>query len=132
MAGQARAQGRVGTWRRPGTAGATPWLIPLAGLAGPLAAKLREWAAMEVAPGRLMPWLPVAFGTGIALYFTAEREPVWWWGARPARGPLRARFFGRGPPPFLSPPGGAGAPGGVLPPPPTPPPRQPTRFRAPR
>src|SRR6185437_9076464 len=29
-------------------------------------------------PGRLMPWLPVAFGFGIALYFTAEREPAWW------------------------------------------------------
>jgi competence protein ComEC len=25
-----------------------------------------------------MPWLPVAFGTGIAVYFSAEREPVWW------------------------------------------------------
>jgi competence protein ComEC len=31
-----------------------------------------------VAPGRLLPWLPVAFGFGIALYFTAEREPAWW------------------------------------------------------
>jgi competence protein ComEC len=25
-----------------------------------------------------MPWVPVAFGTGIALYFAAGREPVWW------------------------------------------------------
>lgn len=25
-----------------------------------------------------MPWLPVAFGGGIALYFSAEREPAWW------------------------------------------------------
>jgi competence protein ComEC len=25
-----------------------------------------------------MPWLPVAFGAGIAVYFSAEREPVWW------------------------------------------------------
>ncbi len=25
-----------------------------------------------------MPWLPVAFGFGIAIYFTAEREPAWW------------------------------------------------------
>lgn len=32
----------------------------------------------EVAPGRLLPWLPVAFGFGIVLYFTAEREPAWW------------------------------------------------------
>jgi hypothetical protein len=57
MTGQGRAQGQVGTWPRPGTAGAAPWLVPLPELAGPLAAKLREWAAMEVAPGRLMPCL---------------------------------------------------------------------------
>jgi competence protein ComEC len=25
-----------------------------------------------------MPWLPAAFGVGIAVYFTAEREPAWW------------------------------------------------------
>jgi competence protein ComEC len=25
-----------------------------------------------------MPWLPVCFGAGIAVYFSAEREPVWW------------------------------------------------------
>jgi hypothetical protein len=32
--------------------------VPLPELVGPFAGKLREWAAMEVAPGRLMPWLP--------------------------------------------------------------------------
>lgn len=32
----------------------------------------------EVAPGRLVPWLPVAFGFGIVGYFTADREPAWW------------------------------------------------------
>jgi competence protein ComEC len=72
-----RAPGRVGTW--PGTAGiAAPWLRPLPGLAGPMTARLREWAAAEVAPGRLMPWLPIGFGLGIVVYFSAEREPVWW------------------------------------------------------
>src|SRR5262249_55171696 len=30
------------------------------------------------APGRLMPWLPIAFGAGICVYFAAEREPAWW------------------------------------------------------
>jgi competence protein ComEC len=25
-----------------------------------------------------MPWLPVAFGFGIVVYFTADREPAWW------------------------------------------------------
>ena len=77
MAEQRKAQGRVGTW--PGGAGiAAPWLWPLPGLAGPTAARLREWAAAEVAPTRLMPWLPVGFGLGIVVYFSADREPVWW------------------------------------------------------
>ena len=40
--------------------------------------ELRKLAALEVAPGRLVPWLPVAFGFGIALYFTADREPAVW------------------------------------------------------
>jgi competence protein ComEC len=26
----------------------------------------------------LLPWLAVAFGFGIVIYFTAEREPAWW------------------------------------------------------
>ena len=83
MAEQHKSQGRqgprAGTWPWPGTSGAAaPWLRPLPGLAGPIAARLRAWAAAEVAPGRLMPWLPVAFGLGIVIYFTAEREPVWW------------------------------------------------------
>ncbi|EJW12173.1 Competence protein [Rhodovulum sp. PH10] len=43
-----------------------------------LGARLAGWAATEVAPGRLFPWLPVAFGLGIVLYFTAEREPALW------------------------------------------------------
>src|SRR5262245_20071847 len=37
---------------------------------------ISQWAQAEMAPGRLMPWLPIAFGTGIVLYFTAEREPA--------------------------------------------------------
>ena len=35
-----------------------------------------QWAIAEVAPGRLLPWLPVAFGFGIVVYFTAEHEPA--------------------------------------------------------
>src|SRR5262249_15207760 len=60
---------------------AAPWLRPLPGFAGSVAAQLREWAAAEIAPGRLMPWLPVGFGLGVMVYFAAEREPVWWVGA---------------------------------------------------
>ncbi len=37
-----------------------------------------EWVAAELAPGRLVPWLPVAFGFGVIVYFTADREPAWW------------------------------------------------------
>ena len=43
-----------------------------------VATKIRKWAAEEVATGRLFPWLAVAYGFGIVLYFTAEREPAWW------------------------------------------------------
>jgi competence protein ComEC len=41
-------------------------------------ARVREWAAIEVGAGRLLPWFAVAYGFGIVLYFTAEREPAWW------------------------------------------------------
>lgn len=39
---------------------------------------LREWLRLEAGDGRLLPWLPIAFGAGIAIYFTADREPVAW------------------------------------------------------
>jgi competence protein ComEC len=91
MAGRRKARGRVGTW--PGTAGiAGPWLRPLPGFAGPVAAWLREWVAVEVAPGRLMPWLPVGFGLGIVVYFAADREPVWWVAAALAAGAVIAAY----------------------------------------
>src|SRR5215468_8080554 len=38
--------------------------------------KLRAWVRTEAGAGRLLPWVPVAYGAGIALYFTAAREPV--------------------------------------------------------
>ncbi len=53
---------------------------------------LAQWAIAEVAPGRLLPWLPVAFGFGIVLYFTADREPAWWAACR-----LGARRASRSP-----------------------------------
>jgi len=58
-----------------------------AGLVGPdglalpadrLGRQLAQWALAELAPGRLLPWLPVAYGFGIVGYFTADREPAWW------------------------------------------------------
>ncbi len=39
---------------------------------------LREWARAEAGAGRLLPWVPVAFGCGVAFYFAADHEPVLW------------------------------------------------------
>jgi competence protein ComEC len=97
MADQHKSQGRAGkagTWPQPGIA--APWLGPLPGFsAGAFPAILRQWAAAEVAPGRLMPWLPVGFGLGIALYFTAEHEPVWWVTAAVAAAAIACAFVVR-------------------------------------
>src|SRR5687768_10923493 len=43
--------------------------------AEPFRMKMSEWIAAEGGPGRLLPWLPIAFGAGIAGYFALEREP---------------------------------------------------------
>jgi competence protein ComEC len=71
---QARARAGTVPWPYAGTRAAP-------GLAGPHAeflpaTKLRQWAAEEVAAGRLFPWLAVAFGFGIVVYFTADHEPA--------------------------------------------------------
>ncbi len=79
MAERGRAQGRggyAGTWPQPGAAQAGGLAPSSLGLWPALAAKLREWIAAEAGAGRLMPWVPVAFGVGIALYFAADHEPV--------------------------------------------------------
>ena len=38
--------------------------------------RLREWVAAEAGAGRLLPSVPVAFGVGIAFYFSADHEPI--------------------------------------------------------
>src|SRR5581483_10341644 len=38
--------------------------------------KVREWVRAEAGAGRLLPWVPIAFGTGIAFYFAADHQPV--------------------------------------------------------
>ena len=43
-----------------------------------LVTKIRTWAIEEITAGRLFPWFAVAYGFGIVLYFTAEREPASW------------------------------------------------------
>jgi competence protein ComEC len=73
-------RGRAEVWRPWGIGRrrAPEWFDRLDDVLGAAAQRLRAWAVAEVAPGRLVPWIAIAFGTGIALYFTAEREPAWW------------------------------------------------------
>lgn len=69
-------QGVAGTWPPRGAAQAGG-LVPSGFAAWPaLVERLRTWLRAEAGAGRLLPWVPVAFGTGIAFYFAAEREPV--------------------------------------------------------
>src|SRR5664279_983017 len=71
-----RTQGIAGTWP-PREAARAGGIAPSGLGAWPsLAAKLREWIAAEAGAGRLLPWVPVAFGAGIAFYFSADHEPV--------------------------------------------------------
>ena len=74
--GRARTQGIAGTWP-PREAARAGGLAP-SGFASwsSLVDRLRTWVRAEAGAGRLLPWVPVAFGTGIALYFTADHEPV--------------------------------------------------------
>ena len=37
---------------------------------------IQGWVKAESGAGRMLPWVPVAFGTGIAFYFAADREPL--------------------------------------------------------
>ncbi len=43
-----------------------------------LKARVLHWVAGEVREGRIFPWVPVGFGTGIAFYFASDREPAIW------------------------------------------------------
>jgi len=71
-----RPQGVAGTWPPRGAAQAGGFLPVGVPLWESFAGRLRAWARAEAGAGRLLPWVPVAFGTGIALYFAAPREPV--------------------------------------------------------
>ena len=60
-----------------------------------VADKVKNWIAAEAGPGRLLPWVPVAFGAGIALYFAADREPVAWVAATTAMALCLTAFAAR-------------------------------------
>jgi competence protein ComEC len=66
---------RALTWPAAGARQAWGVARPHAGFL--LSTKIRKWAAEEVV-ARLFPWFAVAYGFGIVLYFTAEREPARW------------------------------------------------------
>ena len=91
--GRARTQGVAGTWP-PREAARAGGFAPSGFSTWPsLAAKLREWIAAEAGAGRLLPWVPVAFGTGIAFYFAADHEPVAWVTAATAAALCLAAFL---------------------------------------
>ena len=72
---QVGAGTRAGKWDVPRPR-AVAW--PSAVALGDVRQTLQRWLAGDVAAGRLLPWVPIAFGFGIVLYFTAEREPALW------------------------------------------------------
>ncbi|MBN8959971.1 MAG: ComEC family competence protein [Rhizobiales bacterium] len=75
--GSSKSRAKARTWPTPGGV-RTAAIFPERLTVSPLVARLREWLRAEAGDGRLLPWLPIAFGIGIALYFSADREPVAW------------------------------------------------------
>jgi competence protein ComEC len=82
--GKTRSRARARTWplgQRAAGQGISPgWLDDLSPILQAAGARIGDWIASDVAPGRLIPWLPVAFGLGVALYFSADHEPSLWAG----------------------------------------------------
>ena len=72
-------------------------LLPegIAGASGRLRDLLSQWLLAEAAPGRLMPWVPVAFGAGITGYFAADHEPAAWAVLPLAVASIAGAFFAR-------------------------------------
>jgi competence protein ComEC len=70
------AGGVAGTWPPRGAAQSGALAPSGAPVWSALLERLRAWVRAEAGAGRLLPWVPIAFGSGIALYFTASHEPV--------------------------------------------------------
>jgi len=69
-------RGYAGTWP-PRAAAPVGGLAPQRLAIWPsLIETLRQWVRAEAGAGRVLPWVPVAFGSGIAFYFAADHEPV--------------------------------------------------------
>src|ERR1700716_4045773 len=69
-------RGYAGTWPPRGAVPAGGYAPQRLAIWPALIEALRQWARAEAGAGRLLPWVPVAFGTGIAFYFAADHEPV--------------------------------------------------------
>src|SRR5689334_18327520 len=86
------AGGIAGVWPPRGAAqGAL--LAPSGAAWSAFLERLRALLRAEAGAGRLLPWVPVAFGTGIALYFAASGEPVLWVSVATAVGFCVAAFL---------------------------------------
>ncbi len=99
MVERAKSEGRTLVWP-PQTAVAwrrrAPFLADgFSRFAEGAGGRLWDWALADVGPGRLIPWLAIAFGAGIVLYFTAEHEPTWWAGPALALPCAAIALFGR-------------------------------------
>ncbi len=77
---RARAGARLWPTGARADAAAPGWPDGFSDFLRAVAARIREWLAFDLAPGRLVPLIPIAFGTGVALYFTAATEPELWAG----------------------------------------------------
>src|SRR5712664_3175850 len=73
-----RTQGYAGTWPPREAARAGGFAPSGFGEWSSLLETLRAWVRAEAGAGRLLPWVPIAFGAGIAFYFSADHEPVAW------------------------------------------------------
>ncbi len=78
MAERGGGRSWAGTWPPREAARAGGFAPPGIGTWSSLIAKLQSWVRAEAGAGRLLPWIPIAFGAGIAFYFAAAREPIAW------------------------------------------------------
>src|SRR5712672_1464566 len=88
-----RTQGYAGTWPPREAAPAGGFAPSGFGEWSSLLETLRAWVRAEAGAGRLLPWVPIAFGAGIAFYFGADREPVAWVAAVAATAFCAAAFL---------------------------------------
>jgi competence protein ComEC len=65
-------------WTAAGGQRAPAWVDGVAHFARGAAQRIRGWSAAEAGAGRLVPWLAIAFGCGIVIYFAVDREPAPW------------------------------------------------------